>query len=370
MKISELLFEYDVQKIEGLNPLLSTRTPDTSMPQVTTALELADILEKRLNISSGEVVFWILYRYLKLVNGEYGIKRWEDIGSRVVPALKKFTILKNKKKISVDSRDLNKFKSLSQLEDLLDTFPDTELASQKAQSAAEEAEFYNSKEAKLLYNDSQIKVVIPYTEDASMYFGKNTRWCTAAKNDNLFSVYNRKGRLYIVLIKPLNQRFQFHWPEMQFMNERDEDINPHELAEKYPVLWKIFTPIAKRNKSIILNADTTEDMQAQAVRTDAKLLKYIKNPSEEMQLSAFNQGGTPIKYIQNPSEAIQLAAVKAYNRYWDGIGMPIMHIKNPTEAVQLLSVELHPHSYYYIDKPTPKVTDLARSKGLDVKKWT
>ena len=32
------------------------------------------------------------------------------------------------------------------------------------------------------------------------------------------------------------------------MDEKDQQINPNELADKYPVLWKIFTPKFKKGK--------------------------------------------------------------------------------------------------------------------------
>ena len=36
------------------------------------------------------------------------------------------------------------------------------------------------------------------------------------------------------------------------MDKDDNEINPNDLADKYPILWKIFEPIVKKNNSIIL----------------------------------------------------------------------------------------------------------------------
>ncbi|MFZ9241321.1 MAG: hypothetical protein ACO22R_09275, partial [Chitinophagaceae bacterium] len=306
-----------------MEPLLQARTQDPSRPQVKTVDDLARYLEQTLGIKNGTHVIWILRRYLKPTNGSYGINRWEDIQSRLIPALAKFTKLKNKNKIQGAQKDINQYQSLGQLEDLMDQFPDEELASQKEKSSAEEQAYYDSGQAKLIYNDPQIKVVVPLTRDASCYFGTNTRWCTAAKQNNLFARYNKKGPLYIVLIKSANQRYQFHFESQQFMDEKDYRINPTVLANQYPVLWKIFTPIAEKNKSLVLNANPSIDVQMAAVQKNGRAIEFIENPSVDLQMAAVQQNGWAIAYIKNPSVDVQIAAVK--KDAW-----AIKFIKNPS----------------------------------------
>jgi hypothetical protein len=286
MKICDLLLEYDINQVRQLEPLLQSRTQDPSRPQVKTVDDLAKYLEQTMGIKNGTHVIWILRRYLKSTNGSYGINRWEDIQSRLIPALEKFTKLKNKNKIQAAQKDINQYQSLGQLEDLMDQFPDEELASQKEKSSAEEQAYYDSGQAKLIYNDPQIKVVVPLTREASCYFGTNTRWCTAAKQNNMFGSYNNQGPLYIVLIKPENARYQFHWESNQFMDERDQLMNPNQLADEYPVLWKIFQPITEKNKSLVLNQNPSEQVQMAAVKQDGQAIEHIKNPSEQVQMAA------------------------------------------------------------------------------------
>ena len=349
MKIIELLLEYDINKIRQLASLLDQRTQDTSLPKVERVEQLADYLEKQLGIKSGELVFWILHRYLnKAPNGQYGINRWEDISSRLIPALEKFTKLKNKKKLPPEQRDINRFKSLGQLEDLMDQYPDEELASQKEQASAQEKQYYDSGQAKLIYNDPQIKVVVPLTQDASCYFGTNTRWCTAAQQNNMFARYNKQGPLYIVLIKSANQRYQFHWESRQFMDETDQDINPNQLADKYPVLWKIFTPIAEKNKSLVLNQNPSPQVQMVAVQQDVWVIQFIQNPSPDVQLAAVQQDGRAIEYIKNPSEQVQIAAVQQN-------GWAIKYIKNPSPQVQLAAVQQNGRAIERIKNPSEQV---------------
>jgi hypothetical protein len=116
--------------------------------------------------------------------------------------------------------------------------------------------------------------------------------------------------LYIVLIKPENARYQFHWESNQFMDERDQLMNPKQLADKYPVLWKIFQPIAEKNKSLVLNQNPSEQVQMAAVSESGRAIEHIKNPSEQVQMAAVSESGWAIEYIKNPSEQVQMAAQK------------------------------------------------------------
>jgi hypothetical protein len=144
----------------------------------------------------------------------------------------------------------------------------------------------------------------------------------------MFGSYNNQGPLYIVLIKPENARYQFHWESNQFMDEKDQDINPNQLADKYPVLWKIFQPIAEKNKSLVLNQNPSLKVQLAAVKQDGQAIQFIQNPSEQVQMAAVSEYGWAIVYIKNPSEQVQMAAVKQD-------GQAIEHIKNPSPQVQM-----------------------------------
>jgi hypothetical protein len=327
-----VLLEYDEKKIQSLESLYTQRAKDPSAPRTQTIKQLADHVEQDLGIKSGEIVFWILHKYLKPQGAnQYGINRWEDVKSRVIPNLRKFEILKNKKKIPPEQRDLNRLKSLSELEALVDQFDEQDLQSQGQQSKSVEQQMYQNRDAKLIHDDAQIKVVQPLTEKGSCYFGINTKWCTAGKEDNMFHKYAPGGPIYIVLIKKENRRYQFHWcltvehylqdvdltsPDMQehvnnlkdhqsqFMDEQDKPINPNELADQHPVLWQVFGPIAQKNNSLILNPDPSLALQKSEVARNPELIKYIKNPSLAVQALAVAHDPAAIRYIKTPDPAL------------------------------------------------------------------
>ena len=314
---------------------------------------------------------WIIDRYIR-----NDIRYYEDIDSKVIPYLLDYDKLKRKKKLKPEHTDINRIKSHNDLMDIVDNY---DVKSDDVSSDKEiERKFYENKEATLIHNDAQIKVVVPHSERASCFFGRNTKWCTAAtKGENYFDSYNKKGNLYIVLIKKENKRFQFHFQKEQFMDEKDKKINANKLADQYPILWDIFTPIAEKSKSIILNKNPTEEMKWAAVTRNGNAIKYIKNPTEEMKWAAVKQDGMALQYIKNPteemkwaavtrsdwaimyiknpSEAIQLAALDT-NLDASGEGSVLQFIENPTEAVQLAAVTQEPeYAFQYIKNPTEAV---------------
>jgi hypothetical protein len=117
-----------------------------------------------------------------------------------------------------------------------------QIPSGSEEDRAEQQRFFDLGEAALVIDNSAVRVVIPRTETAAQYFGRNTRWCTSAKTSNQFASYNRQGPLYIILFKKNNVRWQWHFQAEQFMNERDEDNKDMvEMAlPQYPELMEIW----------------------------------------------------------------------------------------------------------------------------------
>jgi hypothetical protein len=116
------------------------------------------------------------------------------------------------------------------------------------------------KQAEVVYDGPDYKIVIPKTKEASCYFGMNTQWCTAAKNSyNAFADYNTSGPLYIILDKKNNERWQFHFGSApQFMDETDAPIDKEQFVADHPKLMEIFLPIVLKRKQAVLMPVTFE----------------------------------------------------------------------------------------------------------------
>lgn len=181
---------------------------------------------------------WLITRFIN-----DGIARFEDF-DRSKAALNRFNSLKMSgffKRAEglehAEKADIGRFKTLSDLVEFLNSLDPTADVSNSEAERRMEQEFYEKGQAELLFNDHQWKVVIPHTEPASCFFGRNTQWCTAATDSwNAFDDYAEEGNLYVILHKPTNRRWQFHFESGQFMDEQDRPINwtqfPTEFFEK------------------------------------------------------------------------------------------------------------------------------------------
>lgn len=145
-----------------------------------------------------------------------GITYIEDIYKAEEP-LRIYMKFKNR----IHGLDLSKI-TFREFDDLMDEQAKT--PSGPDEEKAMTAGYFERGEAELCLDDGDIRVISPKTEDAAQYFGRNTKWCTSAKSNNLFKKYNRVGPLYIILFKSLNKRWQVHFGSGQYMDEKDDDI--------------------------------------------------------------------------------------------------------------------------------------------------
>ena len=304
---------------------------------------------------SFDYILWICREYSK-----DHIRLFEDLGSRIHLALVKYNRMRLNGKLLPNQRDILQYTAF-QVEDLTTEFVVIPDAKEK------ELKFYEDKEATVLYNDSQIKVIIPHTKAASIFFGINTKWCiSASESENAFESYNKDGRLYFITIKKDNKRFAIHFKRNEFQNENEYGINEiadvnsiriinaqiadiKHLTSSYPVLYKIFEPIALENLktwfSLLFIKNPTEEMVLKAIKRNAAAYLTISNPSEEFTLKALRINGNIIKYIDKLTEAVQLAAVK-HNGY--DIAYIIEAGITPSEAVQLAVVTQNGNDIKYI----------------------
>jgi hypothetical protein len=303
-----------------LEPRIKT---DHSAPK-----DLNQIIQKFINADptpNKKYVQWMIRTYLSS-----GIRYLEDL-SRTNAALILFD--KNKIRLTVEQRDINKIKSLSDLESLVEPFEDVKSGKEEKRELSANIK----SQTKVIYNGSQGKILVPLTKEASMFWGQGTKWCTAANKDNMFDNYNKDGHLYIILMNN-GEKYQFHLSSAQLMDVKDDEVDFEEFNKKYP--W------------VFQNIKFTEEEQKLAVQQNGQDIKYIDKPSEEIQKLAVQQNGQAIRFIDNPSEEIQKLAVQQY-------GDAIQLIDNPSEEFKKLAVQNYGNAIQFIDNPSEEVKKLA-----------
>jgi hypothetical protein len=141
----------------------------------------------------------------------------EDIKSKVLESLKTFFKFKSK----IEIKDLGRYPSIQDLWEVTDAFAGETETLSKSQT-----EKIIKKDTKKLIDTPDFKVYVPETKESACYYGKGTKWCTAADNDNMFDHYNNKGKLYVIMAGTGEniKKFQLHFESEQFMNDKDAEI--------------------------------------------------------------------------------------------------------------------------------------------------
>lgn len=203
-----------------------------------------DFILSSLNLKYLE---WIVQSYIY-----NGINKYEDLLSRVKPSLDDYEYLIISKKLQTNNGKYDNEKIISNycglsgciskikgkeierkgLDELLDKYID-ELTKHKIKNKKIKIEI----EEKVFYDGKQIKIFKPETEKEAIYYGKNTKWCTASEYRNMFQYYYNDGPLYIIVSKEsINDKYQLHFESNQYMDRDDKPISLSFLISKYPEL--------------------------------------------------------------------------------------------------------------------------------------
>lgn len=121
----------------------------------------------------------------------------------------------------LEKNDIQQYKSVSELYDAVQSLEGVKTRSE------------TKSDAEKVYEDGNWTVIVPHTQEAAQLYGSNTRWCTAAKERNMFDYYNNYGPLYIIIAKQDGTKFQFHFQTNQYMNSEDEAIIDFSDLEKH-----------------------------------------------------------------------------------------------------------------------------------------
>lgn len=244
MKIIELLEYIDVEKtLQNFGEKLENRAKkDHSAKNLNQRQILEKIMDSDPTGNKGTYVLWIIKIYLN-----NGLNYLEDLG-RLNTALNLFH--KFKQKLPQQNRDINKIKSLQELENLVDQFSTEKTKREIKKEIRKEID----KETEILYDGSAGKILIPKTEKASCFWGQGTKWCTASEKNNFFQNYSKEGPLYI-LITPSGKKFQIHLETDQIKDEKDVDVvdikDTSNVDKNFINLLEIFFNIVTESESTL-----------------------------------------------------------------------------------------------------------------------
>lgn len=316
---------------------------------------------KGFDPTNGKYAVWIV----KLCSKTETLPPYEDMG-RVHDALAQFDTIKKsgyfvRNKDKAQYADINVFKNFRELENFIDSIETGAMMSNSKQDKEIESRLVEYDQAEILFNSDNYKLVIPRSEEAAVFFGRNTRWCTAATKNNMFDHYNDAGPLYIFIDKKNNRRWQLHLSTKQYMDEKDEPIKdwsdfPVQLLHymdfeflSYEEIYEILNDIALNHfpveplDGIISNCEHAKAMLFYLVWV-SYLNKFHYQKSHGME--------TIKKYVvEKYSSAPMRKEGKVLDYGADGIGMMAYFIKeidDPTEFETSVSVSINTlHSFVH-----------------------
>jgi len=145
--------------------------------------------------------------------------------------------------LPVELRDINKFKSLP---DLFDVLQANGLYQKKTRSEVKREIRQGQEEINTFYEDDEWIVVIPQTKEASIHIGQGTEWCTAARGtNNMFDYYACNGNLYVFIRKvdgndleswiKTTEKYQVYIggdSDIQMADAEDKSITYYKLIEE------------------------------------------------------------------------------------------------------------------------------------------
>jgi hypothetical protein len=301
MRAFELLLEYDQAKtLQNWQQKLAAAwakekrspAPNEYMTQQI-AFQLLPQIERIDPTPHKEYVQWLCRVYAA------GTTKFEDLASRGSDALARFVKLKNKKVLQGVDKDVGRFPTLRNLEQMLSKYPEMESNQVDKGKAVE------------YYKDADLRVIIPEDEVAAKYYGQGTKWCTASKKNNMFDHYAKEGILYIIIptnVHHAGEKYQFHFESGSFMDDSDTPIDLASWAKAYPQLKTIFHEQAKKNLTISL-LDNPKEVYKQFEVIKENSFKYAHN-------LLMNNIGLTFKGLQKDYHKLE-KALGMINAGWD-----------------------------------------------------
>jgi hypothetical protein len=193
----------------------------------------------------------------QFINGSEA--KLEDVTSTLADYVDKFNRLNLKRKLPPGENDINRYKTAGALYTAMDRYDDP-------------VDDGDQGKADTVYEDGDVKVVIPRDQAAACAYGRQTRWCTAAtKGQNYFEHYNKDGPLYILLPKSPDtpgEKYQLHFQSGSYMDKDDDAVDIGDLlTERFPDLGQWF----------LNNPDTADDLRDEVAFASDETLQKISD---------------------------------------------------------------------------------------------
>lgn len=124
------------------------------------------------------------HKYLMWVGKTFDGINFEENSSKLYTSLNKFTKLST----NLPKTDINQYRNLEELISAISIYENRDRRDIKKVEGGN-----------VVYDDGKLFVVNPLDYKSSCYYGRGTKWCTAAETDTHFKKYNEDGKLFYII---------------------------------------------------------------------------------------------------------------------------------------------------------------------------
>ena len=241
---------------------------------------------------------WLVKQYAQ------GALRLEDLGT-AYETLDMFH--RYAQRLPKGEQDLGQYQSLAKVWEAVSPIAEAEQdkLSGKAQKAMERDKAYS--ESRIMRQDEDgFTIAVPLTEFAAKWWGRGTRWCTAAEKNNQFWQYHKDAPLIVIVIPELRERGKFQiWVtehSVQFMDAADKRVSEVLITEYWPRFVPVISFVLRQNSEALRYVPEdlcTEEICEIAVAQEGVALEYMPRylRTDEICRIAVAQVGCALAYV-------------------------------------------------------------------------
>jgi hypothetical protein len=207
-------------------------------------------------------------KYLEWVGKNLDVINFEENLSKLNEALTIF----DKISTNLPITDLNQYKNVGELFNALTEYKNRQRREVKRVEGGN-----------VVYEDDRFFVVNPLTHESSCYYGRGTKWCTAAESDTHFKRYNEDGKLFYILDKTLPTNDPFY--KVALLKKFDGDKTYYDAKDETVKSGWIFN--TDKLSTILDSVDNylnTEYAEQIKIFSDKELAKKEKERLERLRI--------------------------------------------------------------------------------------
>jgi hypothetical protein len=221
-----------------------------------------------------KIVASVPQKYLDWVGKNLDVVNFDDTFGKTVEALNKFEKISSNLPVT----DLFQYKSVGQLLGAISEYEGRQRRNVKKVEGGN-----------IVYDDGRYFVVNPLTHESSCYYGKGTKWCTAAESDYNFKRYNDDGKLFYILDRTLPTNDPFY--KVALLRKFDGDKTYYDAKDDTIKSGWIYN--TNKLKEILSSVDdylNTEYAEQIKIYSDKEAVKKEKERLERLRIQRILQG--------------------------------------------------------------------------------